>query len=302
MREATLKDGGTVVSDGWDDAAKNHLINFLVGTAKGFFFDGTIMLKSDDSENADRVADLICAEIEAVGKHMIIQVVTDTCSVMKAAWKIIEAKFPWITCTCCGPHVLSLELTDMGKIPEVATVIKKVGRVLARFWGRKRWARTKLREVVEKNHKKKLGLYRAKVTRFAGKVREMARMLRLKSDLQEVAISAEYKAQKWTLTQKEKEAAAAAGEEEQDDGEEDDDEDPIKKILFDETGFWKPLVAALKVRFGLFRADCNPTQPIPHNPTQPTETIHGCDMRGHDADRQAPPPDGWREASDGQGL
>ena len=108
MREATLKHGGTVVSDGWDDVAKNHLINFLVGTAKGFFFDGTIMLKSDDSENAGRVAELICAEIEAVGKYSIVQVVTDTCSVMKAAWKIIEAKFLWITCTCCGPHVLSL--------------------------------------------------------------------------------------------------------------------------------------------------------------------------------------------------
>jgi hypothetical protein len=163
VRARTLKDGGTVVSDGWDDAAKNHLINFLVGTAKGFFFDGTIMLKSDDSENADRVAELICAEIETVGKYSIIQVVTDTCSVMKAAWKIIEKKFPWITCTCCGPHVLSLELTDMGKIKEVAAVINKVGRVLARFWGRKRWARTKLREVTEKNHKKRLGLYRAKV-------------------------------------------------------------------------------------------------------------------------------------------
>ena len=41
----------------WDDAAKNHLINFLVGTAKGFFFDGTIMLKSDDSENAERMVE-----------------------------------------------------------------------------------------------------------------------------------------------------------------------------------------------------------------------------------------------------
>eukprot|EP00966_Prymnesium_polylepis_P183104 4242933-Prymnesium_polylepis.1 len=49
----------------------------------------------------------------------------------------------------------------------------------------------------------------------------MARMLRLKEDLQEVAISADYKKQKWTLTQKEKEAAAAEGEDE-DDHEEDD--------------------------------------------------------------------------------
>ena len=81
---------------------------------------------------------------------------------MKAAWKIIEAKFPWITCTCCGPHVLSLMLHDLGKIKEVDAVIKKVGRVLNRFWGRTRWARTRLREVAATNHGKQIGLYRAK--------------------------------------------------------------------------------------------------------------------------------------------
>jgi hypothetical protein len=74
VRALVLADSGTVVSDGWDDVARNHLINFLVGTAKGFFFDGTIQLSSDDSENADRVAELICAEIETTGKLSIIQV------------------------------------------------------------------------------------------------------------------------------------------------------------------------------------------------------------------------------------
>ena len=109
LRENMLRDSGTVVSDGWDDVDKNHLINFLVGTAKGMFFDGTIKLKSDDHEDAAAVANLIIAEIERVGATSIVQVVTDTCSVMKSAWTIIEKKFPWITCTCCGPHVLSLE-------------------------------------------------------------------------------------------------------------------------------------------------------------------------------------------------
>ena len=63
--------------------------------------------------------------------------------------------------------------------------------------------------------------------------------------MHQVAISAEYAAQKWTLTQKEKEAAAAA--EEDDEEEETDGEDPIKKILFDEAGFWRPLIEALKI-------------------------------------------------------
>eukprot|EP00966_Prymnesium_polylepis_P305402 7057197-Prymnesium_polylepis.1 len=90
VREAVMRDGGTVVSDGWDDVDKNHLINFLVGNAKGMFFDGTIMLSSSDHEDAKAVAELICAEIDRQGAGMIVQVVTDTCSVMKAAWKIIE--------------------------------------------------------------------------------------------------------------------------------------------------------------------------------------------------------------------
>lgn len=128
------------------------------------------------------------------------QVCTDTCSTMKAAWRIIETKYPWITCTCCAPHVLSLELKDLAKLKEVESAISRTQRILNRFWGRQRWAHTKLREVTWKNHKKKIGLYRAKATRFAGKVREMARVLRLKADLQEVVISAEYAAKVHTTS------------------------------------------------------------------------------------------------------
>ena len=239
LREAVVHDGGTVVSDGWDDIEKNHLINFLVGTAKGMFFDGTIKLSSEDSEDASRVAQLIIDQIYRVGCLTIVQVVTDTCSVMKAAWKLIEKEFPWITCTCCGPHVISLELHDIAKIPYVAKVIEAVGKILDRFWGRTRWARTKLREVAAKNHKKKIGLYRAKATRFAGKVREMGRVLRLKADLQEVVISAAYAQQKWPKKKKDTDAEEQQGEL--------DGEGGVKKILLDEDGFWKPLVAALKV-------------------------------------------------------
>ena len=242
-REAILTDGGTVVSDGWDDVERNHLINFLVGNAKGMFFDGTIMLSSEDSEDATHVAKLIGDEIERQGALSIVQVVTDTCSVMKSAWKIIEEKYPWITCTCCGPHVLSLELKDLGKIPEVAKVIEKTGKILNRFWGRTRWARTKLREVAAKNHGKKIGLYRAKATRFAGKVREMGRVLRLKADLQEVAISAAYAQQKWPKKKKNKDDADDEDEEEEELG----GEGGVKLILLDEDGFWKPLVEALQV-------------------------------------------------------
>lgn len=155
---------------------------------------------------------------------------------MKAAWKVIEKKFPWITCTCCGTHVINLELKDMGKIPEVESVILKCQKILNRFWGRKRWARKRLREIVLKNHGKKLGLYRAKETRFAGKAKEMARILRLKAELQEIVVSNAYAAQKFTQ---------ASGVEFEDDlGTGADD---VKVIVLDEAGFWQPVVDALRI-------------------------------------------------------
>ena len=59
LRDAATADGCTVVSDGWDDVERNHLINFLVVTQKGAFFDGTVKLTSTDSENATAVAKLL---------------------------------------------------------------------------------------------------------------------------------------------------------------------------------------------------------------------------------------------------
>ena len=80
----------------------------------------------------------------------------------------MEQAFPWLTASGCGTHVLSLELKDLAKIPEVAAIISKMGVILSLFWGRKRWPRRKLREVILQNHGRSFGLYRAKVTRFAG--------------------------------------------------------------------------------------------------------------------------------------
>ena len=62
----------------------------------------------------------------------------------------MRKEFPWLTTTCCGTHVLSLELKDMAKLPQVAAIIEKVHLVLKLFWGRKRWPRRRLREAIYK--------------------------------------------------------------------------------------------------------------------------------------------------------
>lgn len=116
----------------------------------------------------------------------------------------------------------------------------QVKSVLSIFWGRKRWPRRKLREVIKKNHGKEFGLYRAKVTRFAGNYREMSRLLRCKADLQEVVVTAEFAKQKVSNADQQPgqgsdEALAA------------NSFSIVKSIVLDDDGFWADLVTTLRI-------------------------------------------------------
>eukprot|EP00966_Prymnesium_polylepis_P026243 605321-Prymnesium_polylepis.1 len=129
----------------------------------------------------------------------------------------------------------------------------------------------------------------------------MARMFRLKADLQEVAISAAYAQQKW------KEASKKNDEEDdEEDDEELDGEGGVKKILLDEDGFWMPLVAALKASATAGNFPNSRRQPCScRNPDSHQRSRSCCNpvaMADHGADRQAAPPHGRREAGDGQDL
>ena len=126
LREAIVQNGATIISDGWDSVTKDHLVNCLYGNASCLLFDGTVQLTSDDAESADFVAELLRQCMERNGRFAFVQVCTDTCAVMKAAWRLLLKEYPWLTATCCATHVLSLELHDLGKLPEVASIISKV--------------------------------------------------------------------------------------------------------------------------------------------------------------------------------
>eukprot|EP00965_Chrysotila_dentata_P210361 6185846-Pleurochrysis_carterae.AAC.2 len=117
--------------------------------------------------------------------------------------------------------------------------------VLNVFWGRARWPRMKLREVIYKNHQKSFGLYRAKETRFAGRYRELGRLLRCKGDLREIVITDEYEDY---ILKASSRYAKRVRKEDDDDPEEDDDGGDgniVKEILLDD-GFWVELLQVLE--------------------------------------------------------
>jgi hypothetical protein len=68
--------------------------------------------------------------IREVGEDNVIQVVTDSAVVCKAAGRLVEQEFSWITWTMCTPHCLDLLLEDVGKLPWAAEVVAKAKAVV----------------------------------------------------------------------------------------------------------------------------------------------------------------------------
>ena len=109
-----------------------------------------------------------------------------------------------------------------------------------------RGSRKKLREIIKTNHGKDFGLYRAKATRFAGKFREMSRLLRVKADLQQVVVSAEYASHKFS-------SRGRTADEEEGEALDANIGNRVKAIILDEDGFWKPLIQILHVAMPLIK-------------------------------------------------
>lgn len=122
-------------------------------------------------------------------------------------------------------------------------------RILARFWGKTRWPRAKLKEITKSNHGHSLGLYRAKETRFAGKFLELSRALKLKADLKQVVVSKEYEEKRYGSSKRDVERETA----QDDDGTNDEspapasDVDDVAALILDEGGFWKNVKDILSI-------------------------------------------------------
>uniref|UniRef100_A0A2N9J571 DUF659 domain-containing protein n=1 Tax=Fagus sylvatica TaxID=28930 RepID=A0A2N9J571_FAGSY len=111
--KSSWKDKGlSIVSDGWTDAQRRPLINFM-GTSEL----GPIFLKAIDGtkEYKDKhyIARLLLDAISEVGPQNVVQVITDNAAVMKSAGSIVEAEYPHIFWTPCVVHTLNLALKNI---------------------------------------------------------------------------------------------------------------------------------------------------------------------------------------------
>jgi Protein of unknown function (DUF 659) len=98
----------TITSDGWTNVRGDHIVNFILkapGRSPLFY---KAINTSGLAQNAVAVADSICEVVTEIGVKKISAVITDNAPVMRAAWELIEQRYPTISAYCCAAHGVAL--------------------------------------------------------------------------------------------------------------------------------------------------------------------------------------------------
>lgn len=107
IKETWNEKGVTIVCNGWADAQRRPLINFMGITEFGLMFIMTI-----NCEGAYKDKFYIVNEIKDVimGADKVVQIIIDNAPICRAIGALIEAQYPHIFWTPCVIHILNLEL------------------------------------------------------------------------------------------------------------------------------------------------------------------------------------------------
>jgi hypothetical protein len=106
--KSTWHDRGVIIyADGWTDPQRRPLINFVAISRNSNMF-----LRDDNCEGEVKtkecIADKLKCIIEEVGRHNVVQVITENAANCKGAGLLIEAEYDNIFWTPCVVHTLNL--------------------------------------------------------------------------------------------------------------------------------------------------------------------------------------------------
>ncbi len=153
----------TMVSDGWSNINRESVQNFVICTPKLLFFDA--IYSGEESHTAKWVANEIIKQMEIIDINKFSAVITDTASVMKAAWRIIEESYPNIVCLGCNSHVMNLLISDILKIDQIKSVVENAKKLVNYFKGHIQ-AAAKLKRIQKENYSKEIALVLPALTRW----------------------------------------------------------------------------------------------------------------------------------------
>ncbi|GJN03006.1 hypothetical protein PR202_ga20403 [Eleusine coracana subsp. coracana] len=188
--------GVTTAADGWTDAQRRPLINFIAITETGPMF-----LKCENTEGKTKtkkyIAELLSEIIEKVGSKNVVQVITDNAANCKGAGLIIEAKYDNIFWTPCVVHTLNLALKSICAPRNSENLeLQRIGDVAGYAAQIKNFIMNHGMRLSIFNSFSKLKFLAVADTRFASVIVMLKRFLHLKDALERMVISDKWAAYK----------------------------------------------------------------------------------------------------------
>ncbi|WVZ56169.1 hypothetical protein U9M48_006740 [Paspalum notatum var. saurae] len=107
-----LEKGVTICADGWSDSQRRPIINFIAISEKA-----PIFLRADNCEgeikSKEYIANKLRAVLDEVGRHNVVQIITDNAANCKGAGLLLEAENDNIFWTPCVVHTLNLAMKNI---------------------------------------------------------------------------------------------------------------------------------------------------------------------------------------------
>ncbi|GBC07859.1 hypothetical protein RclHR1_07730012 [Rhizophagus clarus] len=139
----------------------------------------------EESHTGEWIANQIIQQMEIIGTHKFSSVITDTASVMKAAWKRIEEKYSHIVCLGCNSHIINLLIGDILKIDEIKDIVNN-GKMIVNYFKSHIQAAAKLKRIQIENYNKEIALVLPTLTRWGTHLSCFQSLLKSKIALEQV--------------------------------------------------------------------------------------------------------------------
>jgi hypothetical protein len=120
-----------ITSDGWSNINKLSIINYMITTPKPFFYKATSM--NEERHTAENIANGIETIIEEVGTSKVAAVITDNAANMKAAWRILQRKYPQKIFLGCWAHAIHLWIKDILNLSWANNIIQDSKNIINYF-------------------------------------------------------------------------------------------------------------------------------------------------------------------------
>jgi hypothetical protein len=169
----------TINMDGWTAPSGHPYVNIIATCPLGSFYIKTVDALGDDKDAKYYLG--ILDDIFAVYGRKIVAVITDSPSVNRKLWQLLEAKYPYVTGGGCMAHALNSYIKDCARIDAVAAVIAEAAEVV-HFVLNHHFTLAALTEVSTKT------LYCPAETRFGTNVMMISRLLDMRDALSHMLV------------------------------------------------------------------------------------------------------------------